>query len=427
MTYALGLKAIKKLVATGDAYAFQQSKLSEKLFKGESEKAVFKWVDNHVAHFKQLPQMVTLESMFPEIKEVECPENTKYYLFHVEQRFVYDRLDKAAKQTQELLKESQNNVGPAKEEMLKALNEITEQQYRNRILNFPQEGQQVVMKAYHKMFGSETPPSAFGWPYMDDSTGGAQAGDVISVVGRPAMGKSQFMLYMAAHNWKRKHKNVLFVSMEMNCVSVAQRLAAMYAHTNLTQLKMGQFSTQTLKSFGQKISFLHDEPGQFYVVDGNLAAHCDDIYNLSSQLSCDLVVIDGAYLLRHKDRRLGRYEKVAENVELMKRLTGEVEIPTFCSWQFAKSGAKSQLKGGQVGLEHIGMTESVGQISTIVLALNQEEGVETLNSRLIEVLKGRNGETGQFRVNWDWNIMDFSQHGIVKPQDEPEHKTIGYL
>lgn len=50
-----------------------------------------------------------------------------------------------------------------------------------------------------------------------------------------------------------------------------------------------------------------------------------------------------------------------------------------------------------------------------------------MNTRMISLMKGRNGEVGEFRVNWDWTRMDFTQLGIIKPEDEPEAKTYGYL
>jgi replicative DNA helicase len=83
---------------------------------------------------------------------------------------------------------------------------------------------------------------------MDDQ-GSIVPGDVISFVGRPAQGKSWMMLYIALHNWRYLKKNVLFVSMEMNPLSIAQRVTAMYAHVPYGQLKKSGFSSSTYKKF----------------------------------------------------------------------------------------------------------------------------------------------------------------------------------
>jgi len=151
------------------------------------------------------------------------------------------------------------------------------------------------------------------------------------------------------------------------------------------------------------------EGADFFVVDGNLAACAEDVYILADQLNCHRVFIDGAYLLRHKNPKLDRYTRVAENVELMKRYVTDLDMSTFASWQFNRNGSqKGKKKGEEATLDDIGYSDAIGQVSSIVLGLFQEEGIETMNQREIKVLKGRNGEVGGFKINWNFNIMDFS-------------------
>lgn len=185
----------------------------------------------------------------------------------------------------------------------------------------------------------------------------------------------------------------------------------MYASSNLTQLKTSGFSSKGYDNFVKNMVTMASEKGNLYVVNGNLAATVDDIYILASQMQVDAVYIDGAYLLKHKNTRLDRFTRVAENTESMKHLTEETEIGTFASWQFSREAAKKAKKGdGElIGLEDIGMSDAIPQCSSIVLGLFQEEGVETLQGRIIDVMKGRNGEVGKFRIHWDFNKMDFSQ------------------
>jgi hypothetical protein len=44
----------------------------------------------------------------------------------------------------------------------------------------------------------------------------------------------------------------------------------------------------------------------------------------------------------------------------------------------------------------------------------QEETVETMYQRLIRVMKGRDGQVGEFSIHWDFDVMDFNQ---VKSDD----------
>jgi hypothetical protein len=116
-----------------------------------------------------------------------------------------------------------------------------------------------------------------------------------------------------------------------------------------------------------------------------------------------------AYLLKHPRER-DRYKRVAENADLIKQHLSDL-APTVCSWQFSREAAKkSKSKGTEhVGLEHIGYSDVIAQVSSLVLGLFEEESPATVKQRRIELLKGRNGETGHFFTRWDWMRMHFDE------------------
>ena len=153
---------------------------------------------------------------------------------------------------------------------------------------------------------------------------------------------------------------------------------------------------------------------------------------MAVQLKCDQVYIDGAYLLKHPNKKLDRYTKVAENVELIKQRTSDLEIPTVASYQFARTAKKqnkSSFKGAtavqdEAGLEDIAFSDAIGQISSIVLGLFQEESVETLEKRKIRVMKGRNGEVGSFDIHWDFNSLNFDQVGVEEDKVDENTKLM---
>lgn len=418
--FNIGLKALKSFVEKEDSYAFYKAKLTQKLFKGE-ELTAFNWVHSHFSKFQTLPHVDTFSLQFPEILQFECVEPPAYYVDLIEKRFIYDAINKANISCQDLLRDNQNDVEAATTILSTALATINEQKHRQQLLDLGLEGGALILNTYNKVLVSDTTAAFFGWPYLDDIYNGTLPGDVVSFVGRPATGKSWFSLYTSLYNWTNRNLNVLFVSMEMNLLAVTQRIAAMYTNTNISQLKTSGFSSTTYSIFYKKLKGLSKEPAKFYVVDGNLAASVDEVYALASQLNCKLVFIDGAYLLKNKNTRLDRYTKVAENVELMKKYSTSLDLQTFASWQFNRQAAKKdRRKGEKVGLEDIGYSDAIPQISSIVLGLMQEDGVETIESRKIEVLKGRNGETGSFDVNWNFITMDFSQKMLLAGKGEFE-------
>jgi replicative DNA helicase len=401
------LKAVRRLCEEKSALHWHKAKLSEQLFKGEYETEVFAWIQNHVTNYKSLPAIETLTQKFPEFKDIPTPEPSKYYLDLLDNRFAYESIDKANIDSQLILKNDPKAVPKALSVLKSTIDRIAHQQHRTRILDVGKEAPKMVLEEYHNVHDKGA-AIEFGWPTFDAMCGGAVAGDVISIVGRPASGKSFLSLYGALHNW-RKGRNVLFASMEMNALTVAQRVAAMYSHTNLTQLKMSSYAQKPYNTFALGMKSMIAEEAKFYVLDGNLAAMVDDIYLLAAQLHCDAVWIDGAYMLKHDNPRLDRFTRVAENVERIKQVTTDLEIPTICSWQFNRQATQKKGTKQKAGLEDIGYSDAIGQISSVVLGLMQEDSVETINQRLIDVLKGRSGETGQFSINWQFANMDFSE------------------
>lgn len=421
MPYGLGTKVIKRLCQDQNPVGWQKAKLSPVLFKAY-EQPVYTWVSDHLKAHHALPQVETLMAQFPETQPVDVPEPASYYVLQLEQQYAYDRVNRANLESQAVLQQDQTAAPMAVTVLRDAIRDITEQKYRTRILDVAKDAPSLVLQAYHATSSVEH-VATFGWPYMDQQSGGVMPGDVISYVGRPAVGKTWLSLWTALHNWTVQKLNVLFVSMEMMTLPIAQRIAALYTKQNIAQLKVAQYSNQTFAKFYAGLKTMTMEKAKMYVIDGNLAASVEELFDMAQMLECPVVVIDGAYLLRHRNTRLDRFTRAAENVELIKRYCTDQEVMSFCSWQFNREASKKQKKGhGEQGdLEDIGYSDAIGQISSIALSLFQEDGIETMKQRKVQVMKGRNGEVGQFSIAWDFISMSFQQtNPPVNPQTKVE-------
>ena len=277
--------------------------------------------------------------------------------------------------------------------------------------------QDPIMQAFKaKMMDAGTMGLQLGWPTLDAMTGGLGPGDLIGLAGRPAAGKTWFMLWMALHAWAAQGKAPLFVSMEIKPLTIVQRLLAIHAKLPFKGIRDAALTTKQYRQMKHMLVESAESPVPFHVVDGNLTASVADLHALCRQLKPDFVVIDGAYLLTHPTER-DRFRRVAENASLIKQHICDL-APTACSWQFArpaKGGSGGSGNGGngkkqpQTG-DEIGYTDAILQLSSLALGLMQPESAETIKQREVSILKGRNGETGSFTVNWnfDWTT-DFSE------------------
>lgn len=219
-------------------------------------------------------------------------------------------------------------------------------------------------------------------------------------------------LYIANNDWE-KGGVPLFLSMEMMLSILGKRLAAMSSHKPLTHLLKGMLTTKAFNHLVKTLELNKEKKHPFWLCDGNMASTVDDVIMLCRQLKPTSCFIDGAYLLRHSNPRISRFDRITENAEMIKqRIATDLGIPCVCSYQFSREvakKAKNKKTQEKAGLEDIYGSDAIGQLSTISLGLFEDETVETQVRRKVDIMKGRNGETGDFLIHWDFLGMNFSE------------------
>lgn len=385
-------------------------------FHGEAELVVFGFVDSYTSKYGTTPKWETVLEHgkkegwdFPLPAANSAPEPPAYYHDKVVERRIHKGLKLLVTDTSNLLNAGDPHKALAHVETV--LQAMRMREYSQKIMNFATDAPNIV-KAHlmAQALGTST-GLLFGWPYLDGMTGGLLAGDVVSIIGRPAQGKTFALLYAAHYHWAHQQGVPLVISMEMNNLIVCQRLSAMDAKVALTHLKTAQLDKK--KQYQPMMAKLKANASKqpFYVVDGQLATTVSQAKMLCQQLKPTSLWIDGAYLMRHENPKLNRWEKVTDNAERIKSdLAEALGIPVVISYQFNR-GATDK-KHGPPGVENIAYTDAIGQLSSIVLGMSQEDSVETLRKRTISILKGRSGEVGSFDINWKFtnpDPMNFSE------------------
>lgn len=222
------------------------------------------------------------------------------------------------------------------------------------------------------------------------------------------------LLYTALNAWRTAGRVPLFVSMEMTALIIQQRLAAMTAKKKLTDIIKAELST---KAFNAMMDTLHDlkqAEVPFWVMDANLTSTPEDVLFYCHQLQPSAVFVDGAYLMEG-DKKMGKWDVQADNARKLKqRIATDLDVPVVASYQLSKGSAKAKKKGkGEPdGMEDVHGSDEMAQLSTVMLGLfDDETNIEAKKRRTVKILKGRNGETGQFTINWDFSAnMNFTEY-----------------
>lgn len=406
-----GMELLSSLIATNDTKIFLSLGLRAELFK-PSEQVVYELMDQHIKQYGTVPALSTVleateydETDFPEV-----PEPPEFYLERVEKRFINDNLKVVLAETKTLLLEQQPEA--ALQLMTDKVVDLSIRAHPMQIVDF-RESLPIIHKEYKaKLAGGDDYGIKMGWDYLDDMSGGLFGGDMFSYVGRPAMGKTFQLLYSGHNAWFKQTKRTLIVSMEMIPLLLLQRLAAMHTSTGLSAIKNSELSTKGYAKFCQELSLVKDHGAPMWIVNGNLSSTVDDIWRLCRQLKPELVLVDGAYLVKTK-QNMGKFDRIGYVAEALKsQIATDLSVPVVATYQFNRDVAKKAKKKGhtdEAGLEDIYGSDVIGQVSSVVLALLEDDSIETIKRRRVDILKGRSGEVGHFFTNWDFHKMDFRQ------------------
>lgn len=409
----IGIKLVAGIMNSDNPlHTFYDLNLKEALFKGVGELELFDFVLTHIKRNGVVPHRDTVMDKLGVKIPNTVPEPPSYYFAEMLDRHVHQSLKTAIISASDTL----NNKDPHKafEELKRSLLGLHVDFNGKAIVNYSEEAATIVTNEIIKVnqLGDDY-GLKFGWPSLDLMSGGLIGGDVVSIIGRPAAGKTFLMLYAAYNAWKAK-KVPLVVSMEMKPLPLVQRLAAIDASIPVHNIKTGQLPTIPVSQGKKLVSTLKDNKNKhpLWIIDGALTATVDDLILYCAQFNPDVVFIDGAYLLRSNNPKIGRWEKVTENAERIKsELAEALNIPVVISYQFNRKA--NEKKEGAPSVDDIAYTDAIGQLSSLVLGMMQPEGVETLNQRRIEIMKGRGGEVGGFDINWNFDkgpsYMDFSE------------------
>lgn len=238
---------------------------------------------------------------------------------------------------------------------------------------------------------------------LDDYLGGLHNSDLIIAGARPAIGKTAFMLNIAAS------ANVPcgIISTEQPREQVGARLMSTDARVSLRKMRNADLEQSDWGKFANTISRLKDR-----VIRINDKPNAD-INEITRQARKWKQVYDIKILyvdyIQHipGDRRLPRHQQVEEIVKDLKNIARELDIPVFALAQVnRKVEDRSDARPGLADLKDSGAIEQ--EADQVMLLYRDEvynDNFETKGIMEIDVQKNRHGPTGMVKVSWQGEFV----------------------
>jgi replicative DNA helicase len=243
-----------------------------------------------------------------------------------------------------------------------------------------------------------------GYTDLDELLSGLQKSALVVVGARPSMGKTSFVLGMAAHAALEAGQPVLFFSLEMSQLELSQRIICAEARVDSTHMRTGRLTPQDWSKINNAVGRLANAP---IWIDDNPNLTIMEIRakarRLRSQVgSLGMVIIDYVQLMTGRTSAESRQVEVSEMSRGLKILARELDAPVVAAAQLNRAlEARADKRPLLSDLRESGSLE---QDSDVVVFLYRDEvyNSETPDRGTAEVLvaKHRNGPTGKVRLAW---------------------------
>lgn len=259
---------------------------------------------------------------------------------------------------------------------------------------------------------------------LNKITHGWKPGELIIIAGRPGMGKTAVALNLFTKNAAINEKHILFFSLEMDEIPLADRLVCSYGGIDPDMLKSGKIKNDQAQL--DKYFSASNELRQLPIsIDDNAHSDINHIATVSRSKRrkglCDMIVID--YLQLIEVQQTGNYKnrerEVAEMSRSLKLLAKELKIPVLLLAQLNRGvEGRADKRPSLADLRESGAIEQDADMVIFPYRpeyygiMEDDQGESLEGVMMLIVAKNRNGKrTGDIFAKYSPDLTQFFDYG----------------
>lgn len=251
-----------------------------------------------------------------------------------------------------------------------------------------------------------------GYREYDKMLLGLQPSNLIVIGARPAVGKTSFALGMAINVALKTNYAVLFFSMEMSKLELAQRMIAATAKVNYTRIRSGQLRQEDWNAISNAMSKLKET--KIWIDDSPALTTMEvraKARRFAHKEQLGLIVIDYLQIMTSSSSKIeSRAVEVGEMSRALKILAREINCPVVAISQLSRNLESRQDKRPM--LSDLRESGSIEQDADVVTFLYRDELYNEDSSNVGEaeviVAKHRAGPVGKTNMRFIKEFSHFS-------------------
>ncbi len=337
--------------------------------------------------------------------------NAEAYAKIVEETSVRRRMLTSANEMAKLAYQQDKPIEKIIDSAEKSVFNLSERRIRRDLQSI----QTVVSKYYDRVSQLyQRSEEIFGVPTglvdLDKLLGGLQKSDLLIIAGRPASGKTGFLITVAKNAAMKHKKHVAMFSLEMSNEQLVQRMIAQETGINTQALRSGKINedqwdlfTKAIEVLGDAKIYLDDTPALTPI---QMRTKCR---RLHLEHHIDLVLVDYIQLMSSESRTDNRVQEVSYISRNLKTLARELNVPVLAAAQLSR--AVEQRSDKKPLLSDLRESGSLEQDADIVMFIHKKDEIPSENEKteLVELMvaKHRNGPTRNIELVFIKDLAQF--------------------
>ncbi len=261
----------------------------------------------------------------------------------------------------------------------------------------------TVMQDKGKLKGLAT-----GFIDLDAMTSGLQKSDLVIIAGRPAMGKTSFVMNIAQHAALHEGASVVVFSLEMSRDQLITRMFCTEAEVDMGAIKLGTANHDDIMKITDVLPYFENSK---LFIDDSAGATVPEIRSKcrrhKAKHGLDLIAIDYLQLMHSPKKTDSRQLEISELTRSLKVLARELDVPILLLSQLSR-GPENRADHRPM-MSDLRESGAIEQDADIIMMLYREQVYdETADSTAnVIVAKHRNGSTGTIDLVWQGEYTKF--------------------